>query len=74
MNEENFRIVIASLPDRRNCVCEIYYDHMQWVEISHEGNEVLIQFYPHPTQDYWEFSLEIALAILSKAKKEFLNE
>lgn len=69
----NFRVVIASLPDREQCVCEIYYKHIQWVEISQEDIEVMIQFYPHPDQDYWEFPLEVALEILQRVKKKFLN-
>lgn len=71
---KNFRIVIASLPDREHCVCEIYYNHMEWVEISNENEEIMIQFYNHPTQDYWEFPIDIALEILTAAKKRFLGE
>ena len=71
---DNFRIVIASVPDRENCVCEIFYNHTEWAEISQEGNEILIQFYPHPSQDYWEFPMDVALDILQKAKKRFLGE
>ena len=70
----NFRIVIASLPDRENCVCEIYYNHIEWAEISLENTEVMIQFYTHPTQDFWEFPLDVALEILSVAKKRFHGE
>ncbi len=68
-----FEILIADLPDRENLVAEIYYDNMYWVEISKEGEEVMIQFYSHPRQKYWEFSLEEALAALEKAKKRFLE-
>lgn len=70
----NFRIVIASLPDRENCVCEIYYDQIEWAEISQENKEIIIQFYKHPFQDYWEFPMDIALEILKQAKKKFLSE
>jgi hypothetical protein len=73
MINEKFRIVIASLPDRENCVCEIYYNQVEWVEISHEGDGAMIQFYPHPSQNYWEFSLDEALEALQKAKKKFLG-
>jgi len=68
-----FRIVIASIPDRENCVCEIYYDHIQWVEISHEDEDMKIQFYSNPEKNYWEFSLETALTVLEQAKKKFLG-
>ena len=69
----NFRIVIASLPDREKCVCEIYYNHVQWAEISQEDIEITIQFYPHPSEKYWEFPLDVALEVLQKAKKKFLE-
>ena len=70
----NFRIVIASLPDRENCVCEIYYNNVEWAEISQESQEIMIQFYNNSINDYWEFPFEIALEILEKAKKKFLAE
>jgi hypothetical protein len=70
----NFRIVIASLPDREKCVCEIYYNHVEWAEISQEDNEIMIQFYSHPSQNYWEFPIDVALEILQKAKKKFLGD
>lgn len=54
----NFRIVVASLPDREHCVCEIYYKNIEWAEISQERGEIMIQFYPHPHQECWEFPLE----------------
>ncbi len=77
MSNENdfikkFRVVISNVPDRENCVCEIYYNHIQWAEISKENEEVIIQFYSHPSQKYWEFPLEIAMEILQKAKSLFL--
>lgn len=67
----NFRIVIASLPDREKCVCEIYYNHIQWAEISQEGEEIMIQFFSHPSDDYWEFPIDATLEILLKAKARF---
>ncbi len=69
----DFRIVIASLPDREKCVCEIYYKKNQWAEISQEDKEIFIQFYAHPTESYWEFPIDIALDVLQKAKSTFLN-
>ena len=70
---EKFRITVASLPDRENLVAEILYDNVQWVEISQETEEIIIQFYSHPTKEYWEFSLDEALEALENAKKRFLS-
>lgn len=69
----NFRIVIASLPHRENCVCEIYYNHVQWAEISQEKEEVLTQFYSYSTKKCWEFPLDVALEVLRKAKERFFG-
>ena len=33
-------IKIASLPDRENLVAELWYDKVQWCEISQELNEL----------------------------------
>ena len=71
---EKFEIIIASLPDRERVVAEIFYGNVQWVEISQETEELIIQFYPHPRQEYWEFSFNEAFEALEKAKKSLLNE
>lgn len=68
----DFEIVVASIPDRDELITELYYKGSQWVEISHETNEMLIQFYPHPSQGYWEFSLKKALEALEQAKQRMI--
>ena len=71
---EKFRITIASLPDRERLVAEILYNGVQWAEISHETDDVVVQFYPHPRQEYWEFQYDEAMEALEKAKKHLLEE
>ena len=72
---KKFRITVVSLPDRENLVSEIIYNGVQWAEISQEpGQEQpIIQFYSHPRQRHWEFSLDDALEALEQAKKSFLG-
>ena len=70
---QKFRITIASLPDREEVVAEVLYDNVQWAEISQESDELLIQFYPHPRQEYWEFSAEEAIKTLQQAKDKLLG-
>ncbi|MCI0382221.1 MAG: hypothetical protein L0207_04120 [Chlamydiae bacterium] len=70
---EKFRITIASLPDREHLVAEIIYEGVQWAEISQETDELVIQFYSHPRQKYWEFSFDEALEALEIAKKKLLD-
>lgn len=71
---DKFRITIASLPDREELVAEILYDNVQWAEISQETDDLVVQFYAHPRQKYWEFSLYEAIKILEKAKKKLVGE
>lgn len=68
-----FEIIIASLPHRERLVAEIYYNNMYWVQISQEKEDLVIQFYPHPTEKFWEFSCEQALQILEQAKNKLLG-
>ena len=68
-----FDITIGSLPDREKLVAKIYYDNYQWVEISQETDQLIIQFYPHPKKDFWEFSYDEAITVLEKAKNKFLG-
>lgn len=71
---EKFRVTIASLPDREHLVAEIFCEGIQWAEISQENDdELIIQFYPHPREKYWEFNLDEATAALEKAKKSLLT-
>lgn len=68
-----FEILIASLPHRERLVAEIYYDNMYWVQISQEEEELVVQFYSHPTEKYWTFPFEEALKVLEQAKKKLLE-
>ncbi len=68
-----FRITIASLPDRERPVAEILYEGVQWAEISQEMGELIIQFYAHPKQKYWEFPVDDVLKTLEQAKNKLLG-
>lgn len=70
---DKFEIVIASLPERERLVAEIFYEDVQWVEISQETEELTIQFCSHPRKEYWEFPFEEALEILKQARDELLE-
>ena len=70
---EKFRTTIASLPDREQLVAEILYEGVQLAEISQETNELTIQFYSHPRQKDWEFSLEEFFKVLEQAKNKLLE-
>lgn len=70
---KKFRITIASLPDRERLVAEIIYDGVQWAEISQESDDLIVQFYPHPTEDCWEFSFDESMKILEQARNKLLE-
>ncbi len=68
-----FRLLIASLPDRDQCVCEIHYQHAQWAELRFEGKQIIVQFYSHPYGKWWEFPLNVAMQILKKAEDKLIS-
>lgn len=70
---DKFTITIASLPDRERLVAEVFYNNVQWAEISDETNQILIQFYSYPKQDHWEFFLDEALQVLKAARHKFVE-
>lgn len=69
----NFEIMISSLPHRERPVAEIYYNNMYWVQISQETDDLMIHFYPHPTEKCWDFQVDEALEVIEKAKTKLLN-
>ena len=70
---ERFRITIASLPDRENLVAEITCDGIEWAEISQETDQMIVQIYPNPQQELWEFPIDEALLALENAKQRLLK-
>ncbi len=70
---KKFRITVASLPDREHLVSEIFYDHLQWVEISQETGALVIDLYFYPQKPYWEFAYDEALKMLKCARNELLE-
>ncbi len=70
---EDFRITIASLPDRENLVAEISYKNKQVAEINQETKKLIIQLYaPSKEKKCWEFSLEEFQKIVEKAKQKLI--
>ncbi len=71
---EKFCITIGSLPHKERLVADIFYDNVQWAEISQEvDDELVIEFYAHPRGGDWSFPLEEALKILEQAKNKLLE-
>ena len=72
IKSDDFSIVIASVPHRENCICEIYYDGNQWVEIYKEGETAMIEFHSHSDLKFWDLPLDLALDVLNQAKELYL--
>ena len=70
MSKDDFRIMIADVPDKEESVCEIYYKNSGWVQISAEvPNEFVIAFCNKESGSYWEFPFDEAIEIIQEAKE-----
>ncbi len=65
---------IASPPDRKKLVAEIFYDHEQWAEIHQEAGNLTLEIYPRRDGKPWEFSFEEALAALRHAQSRLIGD
>ena len=72
-NMGKFEIIIASLPNKENLVADIYYNNLNWAQISQETEAIMIRFYPPEYTPFWEFNLDEALEILEMAKKRMID-
>jgi histidinol phosphatase-like PHP family hydrolase len=70
---DKFEIVIASIPSKENLVAEIYYNNLYWAQISQETEKLMVRFYPHENNSFWEFNLNEAIETLEIAKKRMLD-
>ena len=70
---ENFKIEVVDLPTREDLVAEIFYKKIQWAQISFEQEKLMIQFYSHPFEEYWEIPCDDALQALQLAKNNLLK-
>ncbi|WP_316356200.1 hypothetical protein [Candidatus Neptunichlamydia sp. REUL1] len=69
MSKEDFRIMIADVPDKEEPVCEVYYKNIGWVQVSAEiPNKFIIAFCNTDEGNYWEFPYDEAMEVLEEAK------
>ncbi|MCP5504459.1 MAG: hypothetical protein H7A41_04825 [Chlamydiales bacterium] len=70
MSRNDFRIMIADVPDKEEPVCEIYYKNSGWVQISAEvPGKFIVAFCNRDDGAYWEFPYEEAMEVLQEAKE-----
>ena len=68
----NFRITVIGPDYREFLVSEIFHEQVQWVEISQETGELIIQFY-NQEKTCVEFPLDDTLIALEAAKNDLLG-
>jgi hypothetical protein len=70
MNLSNFRLQVASPPDREKCVVEIWHGDSHVCEVNEEYGSSLVELYPNPAGGPWLFDCELFLEALSQAVRE----
>lgn len=68
-----FEIEIINYFEMNDPIAEVYYDSIQFADISWKEEEIVIKFYSHPQREYWEFPYEEALKTFEKAKGMLLK-
>lgn len=69
-----FKISVASPPDREKLVAMIDYGNEQWVELNQEREKLVVEFYPRVDGKPWTFDLEEAMAALTQARVRLVGE
>ena len=67
---DKYRVRLASPPDRAKLVAEVFFDDMQWAEISQEHNTLEVEFYPRPDGHPWKLDLAVAVDALGNAERK----
>lgn len=62
------KVLITSPPDRENLVAEIWVDDCQLAEVSQEGDERLVEIYPHPRGGPWQVAFHELLEVLERSR------
>ncbi len=71
---DNWRIVLASPPDREDVVAEIWHGNEMWAEVARERDCFSVEFYPRPSNLPWRFDLEEAVSAVQAAKNKLLGQ
>lgn len=69
---KKFEIEIINYFEKEEPVAEIYYDSQQWAELSYSEEDIVVEFYSHADNKYWEFLYEESIKVLEQAKTKLL--
>lgn len=69
----NWRVTVASPPDRERLVAEIFLGEVQWAEINQERDALEVEFYSRPDGNPWRIPLQAAMEALEDAKRKLTD-
>jgi hypothetical protein len=55
-------------------VAEIFFDNVQWAEVSQEDNTLEVEFYPRPDKQPWKLGLSSAINALNQAEHKLIAQ
>jgi len=67
--KQKFEITIASVPDRDLPIVELWYQKVQWAEISLQRGKTVVELYNNPSGQAWQFEFNSFLNQILKAQK-----
>lgn len=69
----DWRVTVASPPDREGLVAEVFFGDVQWAEINQDSGTLEVEFYPRPDGGFWCLPLETVFAALLDAKSRLIG-
>jgi len=66
--EHDFRVSVASPPDRENLVAEIFVGNEQFAEVNQEQSALHVEIYPRQNGQPWLLTVEDVTEALNQAR------
>jgi hypothetical protein len=74
MINDDFEIVLASVPDKEHLVAEIWYKNEYFCELSQENPEsATLEIYPRRSGGPWSFGYTQAMSVIEKARERLVG-
>ena len=70
----HFKIEIASVSDRDECVAEVWYGDELFAELRQEPDGIYVQLYVPPSRVRWDLPIEDVIAVLNTARERLRAE
>lgn len=69
MSKNDWEVLITDMPHRQDLLAEIWIKGEQWAEVYMSKGKPIIEVYPHPSADAWEFDYADLSAILENVNR-----